>query len=70
MISTEMIKKLDACKDLVTLAVEDRAQGNYFGAGCLVRQYEQLVEEELNFWRVDWAYAYSLGLILDVSEFY
>lgn len=70
MISSEMVRKLESFKDLVYLAREDRAQGNYFGASCLIERYETLVEEELNFWRVNWAYAYSLGLLEDTISFY
>lgn len=65
-----MVSVLNANKELVGLALKDREQGNYFGASCLIRQYETLVEEELNLWNVNWAYAFSLGLILDVSSFY
>ena len=68
MISSEMIECLNANKFLVDEAIEERAKGNRFGASCLIRQYETLVEEELDFWHVEWGYAFSLGLIEDVSS--
>lgn len=70
MISSELIDFLSENKRLVILAEEDREKGNYFGASCLIDRYETLVEEELNFWHVEWSYAYSLGLIYDTTSFY
>lgn len=70
MISSEMIAKLKGYKYLVDLAVEDKAEGNDFGASALIRRYEELVEEELSYWHVDWAYAYSLGLVEDTTGCY
>ena len=70
MISSEMVKYLLNQQDLVDMAIQDRAQGNHFGASCLIREYEERVEQELDFWHVDWAYAYSLGLLVDTVDLY
>lgn len=65
-----MVKSLKAYEYLVDLAIKDKAEGNVFGASALVRQYEELVEEELDYWHVTWAYAYSLGLVEDTTGCY
>lgn len=70
MVSSEMITCLNANRELVDRAIDERAKGNYFGASCLIKRYEQVIEEELDFWHVEWGYAFSLGLIEDVSSFY
>lgn len=69
-ISSELVDFLNENKRLVILAEEDREQGNLFGASCLIREYEERIEQELDLWHVEWSYAYSLGLIYDTTSFY
>lgn len=67
MISSELIQVLTEALELLELAYENHANGNFYGASQLARQYEELVESELAFWHVSYDQALELGLVEKVK---
>lgn len=61
----DMIESLKANLVLIDMAYEAKAEGNYYGAGQLVRQYDEMVEDELEFWGVTYEWAVNAGLVID-----
>lgn len=61
----EMIEDLKANMLLIDMAIEDKAEGNYYGAGQLVRQYDEMVADELEYWGVSYEWAVNAGLVVD-----
>lgn len=61
----EMIESLKANEVLIDMALEDKAEGNYYGVGQLVHQYDAIVEDELEYWGVTYEWAVNVGLVID-----
>lgn len=60
-----MIDSLKANMLLIDMAIEDKENGNYYGAGQLVRQYDEMVEDELEYWGVSYEWAVNAGLVVN-----
>lgn len=63
MISSEMVNCLQANLDLLDEAYKERAKGNEYGACWLAEQYRQNIQQELDFWHVDYNWALKMGLV-------
>lgn len=61
----DMIESLKANEVLIDMALEDKAEGNYYGAGQLIHQYDAMVEDELEYWGVTYEWAVNNGLVVD-----
>lgn len=66
-INMDMVEFFSYASDLLEIARKDREEGNYFGAGQLIRQYERLVDDGLGYWNVSYGWALENGLIEKVN---
>ena len=61
----DMIESLKANMLLIDMAIEEKEKGNYSGAEKLVRQYDEMVADELEYWGVSYEWAVNAGLVVD-----
>ena len=66
-IGMDMIEFFDYASEFLELARKDHEEGNFYGEGQMLRQYEWLVDDGLGFWNITYARALELGLIEEVN---
>lgn len=67
MIGMNMVEFFDYASEFLELARRDHEEGNFYGAGQMLRQYEWLVDDGLGFWNMTYARALELGLVEEVD---
>lgn len=65
----EMIECLKANMLLIDMAIEEKEEGNYFKAEKLVRQYDEMVADDIEYWGVSYEWAVNAGLVVNTKDF-
>ena len=66
-IGMDMVEFFNYASEFLELARKDHEEGNFYGEGQMLRQYEWLVDDGLGFWGVTYARALELGLVEKVD---